>query len=136
MLNDIIPLYPTSLLLDISDNPIFLGNLCNGITVTKFCSITQLTQTRPCCATICFSSRSDILSRVHTIYLSFLFPRYCDYLFHFTLQLPQHVSDKQLLIIKDYYKLLEVDYDATDEKIRLNYRKLALVSGRSLSFSF
>ncbi|KAJ6697203.1 hypothetical protein OIU85_003556 [Salix viminalis] len=26
----------------------------------------------------------------------------------------------------DYYKILEVDYDATDEKIRLNYRKLAL----------
>lgn len=29
---------------------------------------------------------------------------------------------------KDYYKILEVEYDATDEKIRLNYRKLALVS--------
>ncbi|KAK2977227.1 hypothetical protein RJ640_028432 [Escallonia rubra] len=28
--------------------------------------------------------------------------------------------------ISDYYKVLEVDYDATDEKIRLNYRKLAL----------
>ncbi|XP_052180319.1 uncharacterized protein LOC127793581 [Diospyros lotus] len=27
---------------------------------------------------------------------------------------------------KDYYKILEVDYDATDEQIRLNYRKLAL----------
>ncbi|GAB2264934.1 hypothetical protein Dimus_000005 [Dionaea muscipula] len=27
---------------------------------------------------------------------------------------------------KDYYELLEVDYDATDENIRLNYRKLAL----------
>ncbi|KAK8593848.1 hypothetical protein V6N12_045921 [Hibiscus sabdariffa] len=27
---------------------------------------------------------------------------------------------------KDYYKILEVDYDATDENIRLNYRKLAL----------
>ncbi|TYH07789.1 hypothetical protein ES288_A08G262300v1 [Gossypium darwinii] len=27
---------------------------------------------------------------------------------------------------KDYYKILEVEYDATDEKIRLNYRKLAL----------
>ncbi|KAL3713960.1 hypothetical protein ACJRO7_005990 [Eucalyptus globulus] len=27
---------------------------------------------------------------------------------------------------KDYYKILEVDYDATDDKIRLNYRKLAL----------
>ncbi|XP_061946724.1 uncharacterized protein LOC133670223 isoform X3 [Populus nigra] len=26
----------------------------------------------------------------------------------------------------DYYKILEVDYDATDEKIRLNYRMLAL----------
>ncbi|XP_075647967.1 uncharacterized protein LOC142618820 isoform X2 [Castanea sativa] len=29
-------------------------------------------------------------------------------------------------IQKDYYKVLEVDYDATDEKIRLNYRRLAL----------
>lgn len=27
---------------------------------------------------------------------------------------------------KDYYKVLEVEYDASDEKIRLNYRKLAL----------
>ncbi|WVZ01693.1 hypothetical protein V8G54_022499 [Vigna mungo] len=27
---------------------------------------------------------------------------------------------------KDYYKLLEVDYDATDENIKLNYRRLAL----------
>ncbi|KAH7687409.1 DnaJ domain-containing protein, partial [Dioscorea alata] len=27
---------------------------------------------------------------------------------------------------KDYYKVLEVDFDATDERIRLNYRKLAL----------
>ncbi|XP_039122873.1 chaperone protein DnaJ-like [Dioscorea cayenensis subsp. rotundata] len=27
---------------------------------------------------------------------------------------------------KDYYKVLEVDFDATDELIRLNYRKLAL----------
>ncbi|KAF9624668.1 hypothetical protein IFM89_012845 [Coptis chinensis] len=27
---------------------------------------------------------------------------------------------------KDYYKVLEVDYDVTDEKIRLNFRKLAL----------
>ncbi|XP_020261257.1 uncharacterized protein LOC109837433 isoform X1 [Asparagus officinalis] len=27
---------------------------------------------------------------------------------------------------KDYYKVLEVDYDATDEAIRLSYRKLAL----------
>ncbi|XP_042029383.1 dnAJ-like protein slr0093 isoform X1 [Salvia splendens] len=27
---------------------------------------------------------------------------------------------------KDYYKILQVDYDATDDKIRLNYRKLAL----------
>ncbi|KAI3895543.1 hypothetical protein MKW92_027465 [Papaver armeniacum] len=26
----------------------------------------------------------------------------------------------------DYYKVLEVDYDATDEKIRINYLKLAL----------
>ncbi|KAL5973867.1 hypothetical protein ACLOJK_030525 [Asimina triloba] len=30
--------------------------------------------------------------------------------------------------MKDYYKVLEVDYDATEEKIRLNYRRLALVS--------
>ena len=29
--------------------------------------------------------------------------------------------------LKDYYKVLEVDYDATDEKIRINYRRLALV---------
>ncbi|CAM8900461.1 unnamed protein product [Rhodiola kirilowii] len=27
---------------------------------------------------------------------------------------------------KDYYKILEVEYDATDDKIRLNYRRLAL----------
>ncbi|XP_058764816.1 uncharacterized protein LOC131638280 isoform X1 [Vicia villosa] len=27
---------------------------------------------------------------------------------------------------KDYYKVLEIDYDATDEDIRLNYRRLAL----------
>ncbi|KAJ4953042.1 hypothetical protein NE237_029874 [Protea cynaroides] len=27
---------------------------------------------------------------------------------------------------KDYYKVLEVDYDATEEIIRLNYRRLAL----------
>ncbi|CAN4089365.1 unnamed protein product [Withania somnifera] len=27
---------------------------------------------------------------------------------------------------KDYYKVLEVEYDASDEKIRLNYTKLAL----------
>ncbi|CAK7333679.1 unnamed protein product [Dovyalis caffra] len=29
-------------------------------------------------------------------------------------------------VMSDYYKILEVEYDATDEKIRLNYRKLAL----------
>lgn len=29
--------------------------------------------------------------------------------------------------LKDYYKVLEVDYDASEEKIRLNYRRLALV---------
>ncbi|KAJ0013788.1 hypothetical protein Pint_20976 [Pistacia integerrima] len=28
--------------------------------------------------------------------------------------------------VEDFYKILEVDYDATDEKIRLNYRRLAL----------
>ncbi|XP_042061317.1 dnAJ-like protein slr0093 isoform X4 [Salvia splendens] len=27
---------------------------------------------------------------------------------------------------KDYYTILQVDYDATDHNIRLNYRKLAL----------
>lgn len=27
---------------------------------------------------------------------------------------------------KDYYKVLEIDYDATDEDIRFNYRRLAL----------
>ncbi|GAY43251.1 hypothetical protein CUMW_073060 [Citrus unshiu] len=36
------------------------------------------------------------------------------------------VSTDELASLKDYYKILEVDYDATDEKIRLNYRKLAL----------
>ncbi|CAN6461075.1 unnamed protein product [Victoria cruziana] len=30
------------------------------------------------------------------------------------------------MFIQDFYKVLEVDYDATDEKIRLSYRKLAL----------
>ena len=30
-------------------------------------------------------------------------------------------------MLKDYYKILEVDYDATEELIRFNYRKLALV---------
>ncbi|KAF6136078.1 hypothetical protein GIB67_000482 [Kingdonia uniflora] len=30
------------------------------------------------------------------------------------------------VMIPDYYKVLEVDYDATDEKIRLSYRRLAL----------
>ena len=34
-------------------------------------------------------------------------------------------------MLKDYYKILEVDYDATEELIRLNYRKLALVSKHS-----
>ncbi|CAH2072589.1 unnamed protein product [Thlaspi arvense] len=29
-------------------------------------------------------------------------------------------------MVEDYYKILEVDYDATEELIRLNYRKLAL----------
>ncbi|KAG1354277.1 putative chaperone protein DnaJ-like [Cocos nucifera] len=29
---------------------------------------------------------------------------------------------------QDYYKVLEVDYDATDETIRMNHQKLALVS--------
>ena len=36
-----------------------------------------------------------------------------------------------LTCFKDYYKVLELDYDATDEKIRLNYRRLALVRNRS-----
>ncbi|XP_072959165.1 uncharacterized protein [Typha angustifolia] len=27
---------------------------------------------------------------------------------------------------KDYYKVLEIDYDATDDTIRLSYRRLAL----------
>ncbi|CAL5364776.1 unnamed protein product [Camellia sinensis] len=37
-------------------------------------------------------------------------------------------DDKRQILthLKDYYKVLEVDYDATDEKIKLNYRKLAL----------
>lgn len=38
--------------------------------------------------------------------------------------------------MQDYYKILEVDYDATDEMIRLNYLKLALVSGASTMSSF
>lgn len=32
---------------------------------------------------------------------------------------------------KDYYKVLEIEYDATDEDIRLNYRRLALVGNLS-----
>ena len=35
---------------------------------------------------------------------------------------------------KDYYKILEVDYDATEEMLKLNYRKLALVSNYKLKF--
>ncbi|XP_057860768.1 uncharacterized protein LOC131069391 isoform X2 [Cryptomeria japonica] len=30
------------------------------------------------------------------------------------------------LSVKDYYKVLEVDYDAADDKIRTNYLRLAL----------
>ncbi|KAF3792970.1 Chaperone protein [Nymphaea thermarum] len=30
------------------------------------------------------------------------------------------------MFIQDYYKVLEIDYDATDEKIRLSYLRLAL----------
>ncbi|KAL9157368.1 hypothetical protein ABFS82_08G000600 [Erythranthe guttata] len=33
---------------------------------------------------------------------------------------------KHKIIPKDYYKVLEVEYDATDDNIRFNYRKLAL----------
>ncbi|CBI29011.3 unnamed protein product, partial [Vitis vinifera] len=29
-------------------------------------------------------------------------------------------------IVRDYYKVLKINYDATDEKIKLNYRRLAL----------
>jgi len=36
------------------------------------------------------------------------------------------VSFCLFVCLKDYYKILEVDYDATEELIRLNYRKLAL----------
>ncbi|XP_073315407.1 uncharacterized protein [Primulina huaijiensis] len=36
------------------------------------------------------------------------------------------MDDSHRSTSKDYYKVLEVDYDATDEKIKLNYRKLAL----------
>lgn len=32
-----------------------------------------------------------------------------------------------LVTVQDYYNILEVEYDATDDNIRLNYRKLALV---------
>ena len=31
------------------------------------------------------------------------------------------------LVVQDYYKILEVDYDATEEEIRSNYIRLALV---------
>ncbi|PNY09159.1 chaperone dnaJ-domain containing protein [Trifolium pratense] len=33
---------------------------------------------------------------------------------------------KKFGILGDYYKVLEISYDATDEDIRLNYRRLAL----------
>ncbi|KAF5442574.1 hypothetical protein F2P56_035218 [Juglans regia] len=33
---------------------------------------------------------------------------------------------KVFIYLKDYYKVLEVDYDATEENIRLNYLRLAL----------
>ncbi|CAN6926018.1 unnamed protein product [Brassica oleracea] len=39
---------------------------------------------------------------------------------------PIEDNDKSPPSPKDYYKILEVDYDATEELIRLNYRKLAL----------
>ena len=35
---------------------------------------------------------------------------------------------------KDYDKILEVDYDATEEMLKLSYRKLALVSNYKLKF--
>lgn len=38
-----------------------------------------------------------------------------------------HLIWNLFVCLKDYYKILEVDYDATEELIRLNYRKLALV---------
>ncbi|XP_041016247.1 dnAJ-like protein slr0093 isoform X3 [Juglans microcarpa x Juglans regia] len=33
---------------------------------------------------------------------------------------------KVFIYLKDYYKVLEVDYDATEENIRVNYLRLAL----------
>ncbi|KAG2246242.1 hypothetical protein Bca52824_085870 [Brassica carinata] len=36
------------------------------------------------------------------------------------------MEDSSSVRLSDYYKILEVDYDATEELIRLNYRKLAL----------
>ena len=39
-----------------------------------------------------------------------------------------------LFLLKDYYKILEVDYDATEDLIRLNYRKLALVCESLLEY--
>lgn len=30
-------------------------------------------------------------------------------------------------MVQDYYKILEVDYDATEDEIRSNYIRLALV---------
>lgn len=35
---------------------------------------------------------------------------------------------KILFFFQDYYKVLEVEYDATDDRIRTNYLRLALVS--------
>lgn len=32
------------------------------------------------------------------------------------------------MCVKDYYQILEVDYDATEENIKLSYKRLALVS--------
>ncbi|WOH06549.1 hypothetical protein DCAR_0625977 [Daucus carota subsp. sativus] len=35
-------------------------------------------------------------------------------------------NDKHKPTYKDYYQILEVDYDATEENIKLSYKKLAL----------
>lgn len=35
-------------------------------------------------------------------------------------------NDKHNPTYKDYYQILEVDYDATEENIKLSYKKLAL----------
>ncbi|XP_022868787.1 uncharacterized protein LOC111388338 isoform X3 [Olea europaea var. sylvestris] len=67
-----------------------------------------------------FSPISLLIHYSHVI----LFFTSNEYFFDFHNSLLMEGEDKSTH--KDYYKVLEVEYDATDEKIRLNYRKLAL----------